>query len=674
VIETTRRVGNLPAEIGDLIGRSAELAELGRLIRDSSLVTLTGVAGVGKTRLAVEAGRLGAFPDGVWFADLSGEHDGRLLAHGVSAVLGLGEQAARPQHEVLGELLAGKRMLLILDTCEHLIADCRTLADQIIALAPEVRVLATSRQPLGLPYERVLRVEPLPVPPADDERADRYDAVRLLAERAEALGVTGVGCWRSLGRICRRLDGLPLAIEFAARRLRVLSAEQLADRPGDGFTVLGDLSGRAAAGRHRTLRTAVGWSHELCTPEERLLWARLSVFPGAFDIGSAVTVCADHRLKDVARPLSRLIEKSVLTRNTAGRCRVYAPLREYGAWWLRELGEEERMRRSHYRHYREAADRADAEWAGPAQLDWTDWAHRESANLRAAIERTVTGAEGLELVAALWFLWFCAGRVNEGRRYLEEALAHNAGPSPARTRALVASAWVALAQGDLETAADRSIEALEAAADQGDDVMAGSAVHVAAALSLVRDDLDRAEKLIGEAVDILRRADESGIAYAMAQPTHAMILGRLREHERAEQVLRTHRAWCERKGELWTRSYGDYARSLVEFGRGRLDLAEEHVHAALAAKWRLGDALGSALAVDQLAAIAAARGDGERSARLLGAGQRIWSALGHPRYGPRVFGRPRHVTEARVRTMIGDAMYEAAYTRGTHMDPTGVID
>src|SRR5690606_17836235 len=196
---------------------------------------------------------------------------------------------------------------------------------------------------------------------------------------------------------------------------------ELAERPGDVFTLLGDDPGRIAEGRHHSLRTAVGWSHELCGPRERLLWARLSVFPGSFDVGSAITVCTDERLPDAARALTRLIEASVVTPSTAGRCRMYAPMREYGAFWLRELGEEEELRRRHHRHYREAALRAEAEWAGRVQLDWTDWAHREYPNLRAAIEHTVTEPEGLELVAALRFLWLCAGRIAEGRPYPERA-------------------------------------------------------------------------------------------------------------------------------------------------------------------------------------------------------------------------------------------------------------
>lgn len=680
MMKTSGEAGNLPAEIGGLVGRTAELAELGRLLRTHALVTVTGAAGVGKTRLAVEAARSCDLPDGAWFADLSAERDGDLLAHGVSALLGLGEQTVRPQHEVLAERLAGKRMLLVLDGCEHLIASCRTLAEGILAAAPQVRILATSRRPLGLPYERVHRVEPLAVPPPDDERPERYDAVRLLAERARALDggapgrrpePPGPGEWRALGALCRRLDGIPLAIEHAARRLRAVSAGELAERPGDVFAVLGDDTSRARTGRHRSLRTAVGWSHELCTPEERLLWARLSVFPGGFDVGSAITVCTDERLRDAARPLAGLMERSVLTRATAGRCRLYGPMREYGAWWLRELGEEEGMRLRHHRHYRQAAERAEAEWSGRAQLDWTDWAHREYPNLRAAIENTITGPDGLELVASLWFLWFCAGRITEGGHYLEEALAHNRRPGPARTKALWASAWVALAQGDLEAVADRSLEALEAAAAQGDEVGAGFAVHAAAVLALIRDDLDRAERLVGEAVELLAQAP--GVGLAMARATLALVLARRGDLDRAEHVLRGHRSWCERNGEVWARSYGDYARSVVELRRDRLDAAEEHVHAALAAKWRLGDTLGSALAVDQLAAVAAARGDGERSARLLGAAQRIWSTFGRPQSGTRSFGAFRRTTEDRVRTMIGDTRYEAAFTRGAGLGQAGVI-
>jgi len=676
-MKTSWRGGNLPAEISGIIGRSAELAELGRLLRDHSLVTVTGVAGVGKTRLAVEAGRTCGLPDGAWFADLSAERDGALLAHGVSALLGMGEQSVRPQHEVLAERLAGKRLLLVLDTCEHMIESCRRLAECILAAAPQVRILATSRVPLGLPYERVYRLEPLAVPPPGDERPERYDAVRLLAERAAALGVPPPRDeidWRALGTLCRRLDGIPLAIELAARRLRALSPRELTELGGDVFTVLGDEASRACTGRHQTLRTTVGWSHELCTPEERLLWARLSVFPAGFDIGSAITICADDRLPDAARPLARLIDRSVVTRTTAGRCRLYGPMREYGADWLRALGEEEELRRRHYRHYREAAERAEAEWPGRAQLEWTDWAHREFPNLRAAIEHTITGQDGLELVAALWFLWFCTGRINEGRRYLEQALAHNRRPGPARTKALWVSAWVALAQGDLETAAERSLEALESAAEQGDEAGAGAAVHVAAVLALIRDDLDRAEKLIRESIELFARVPDPGVGLAMARTTLAVVLGRRGDHDRADEVLQGHRAWCEQNGEVWARSYGDYARSLIELRRGRLDAAEEHVHAALAAKWRLGDTMGSALAVDQLAAVAAARGDGERSARLLGAGQRIWSTFGRPQFGSRAFGAHRRTTEHRVRTMIGDARYEAAFIRGTCVNPSGVID
>ena len=674
MMKTSWQTGNLPAEIGGLIGRSAELAELVRLIGEHPVVTVTGPAGVGKTRLAIEAARACRLPDGAWFADLAAERDPGLLAHGVSAALGVGDQAARPQQEVLAERLAGKRMLLVLDTCEHLLASCRELAAAIRAAAPGVRILATSRCPLGLPEERILRVEPLPVPPPGDERPERYDAVRLLARRAEALGARPAGAAgdrRPLGELARRLDGIPFALELAARRLRTVSAGELAERPGDVFTLLGDDPGRIAEGRHHSLRTAVGWSHELCGPRERLLWARLSVFPGSFDVGSAITVCTDERLPDAARALTRLIEASVVTPSTAGRCRMYAPMREYGAFWLRELGEEEELRRRHHRHYREAALRAEAEWAGRVQLDWTDWAHREYPNLRAAIEHTVTEPEGLELVAALWFLWLCAGRIAEGRHYLERALACNRRPAPARTKALWASAWVALAQGDLTVAADRSLEALEEAGDQGDEAGAAAAVHVAAVLALLRDDLDRALKLVCESIDLYSRVPEPGIGLAMARPTLALVLGRRGDHARADEVLRGHREWCERHGEVWSRSYGDYARSVLALARGNLDAAEEHVHAALAAKWRLGDALGSALAVDQLAAIAAARGDGERSARLLGAGQRIWSAFGAPR--AQAFGAARGSTEHRVRSMIGDERYEAAYARGTSLEG-GVLD
>ncbi|GLW96345.1 hypothetical protein [Microtetraspora sp. NBRC 16547] len=337
VTDALGRRGNLPAETSTFLGRDADLAEVERLLRQESLVTLTGVAGVGKTRLALKAA--GRLHGGAWLAELSGERNGALLAHTIGAAIGLREQAARPQGDVLAEHLADRRMLLILDTCEHLIGPCRALVGQILRAAPGVRVLATSREPLGLPGERVHAVRPLPVTEED------CDAVRLFRERALAVR-PGFECSDAVVRLCRRLDGVPLALELAARRLRALTAGELLDRIDDRFSLL---AGGGRTGRHRTLRTAVGWSHELCTPEERLLWARLSVFGGTFDAEAAADVCADDRLAGVPYLLARLADKSVVIRN-GQRFRMLGMMRDYGREWLHEIGEDRVLAHRHREH------------------------------------------------------------------------------------------------------------------------------------------------------------------------------------------------------------------------------------------------------------------------------------------------------------------------------------
>ncbi|MEV0967097.1 ATP-binding protein [Microtetraspora glauca] len=331
------RRGNLPAETSTFMGRAEDLAEVGRLLREESLVTLTGVAGVGKTRLALKVA--GERSDGAWLADLSAERNGALLAHTIGAAIGLKEQAARPQEDVLAEHLSGRRMLLILDTCEHLIGPCRALVGQILRAAPDVRVLATSREPLGLPGERVHTVRPLPVTEED------CDAVRLFRERARAVR-PGFECSDAVVRLCGRLDGVPLALELAARRLRALTAGELLDRIDDRFSLL---AGGGRTARHRTLRTAVGWSHELCTPEERLLWARLSVFGGTFGAEAAADVCSDEQLVNVPDLLARLVDKSVVIRH-GQRFRMLDMMRDYGREWLHVLGEERLLARRHREH------------------------------------------------------------------------------------------------------------------------------------------------------------------------------------------------------------------------------------------------------------------------------------------------------------------------------------
>ncbi|MEU6742689.1 ATP-binding protein [Streptosporangium sandarakinum] len=710
--ETRTCRGNVPAEISSLVGRREELGGIAALVARSPLVTLTGGAGVGKTRLALGAAGVlgGSFPDGAWFAELSAEQNGALVGHRVAAVLGLPEQAAHPQAEVLAGFLADRRLLLVLDTCDHLRGACAELLRPILDRAPHVRVIATCRRPLGVPGERVLRVGPL------DASGPGSDAVRLLGERARA-AVPGLTLDEAEAtRICRLLDGVPLAIELAARRLRALSARQIADRLDDRLGLLTG-GGPAPFGRHRTLRTAVGWSHELCSPAERLLWARLSVFPGDFGADDARAVCGDEALADP--PLDRLAEASLLERR-GDRYRMLGMTRDYGGEWLRRLGEEDTLRRRHRDHYLAAARRAGAEWYGPRQREWAAWTRRELPNLRAALDRD----DGPDLPGALWFAWCCLGLADPGRRYLDRSLRRHTRPGPARTLALWARAQAALSTGDATAARAGAAEAYEAATAGDDPDIAGRALQCAAAATLALGDPGEAGRLVVAAFELLGRAardarDDLGLA--LTEVTLARTLCARGAFDRAVAIL-DRRARRAVRGELWTRAEGEQVRSLAELGRGDAGAAETSARAALDARWRLGDGTGAALAMEQLAAVAARRGDGRRAAWLLGASRRAredsgasvngvfagdaatgggpaygtipdaaggppgsgapvggspgrdGSGHGTPVYGGPVYGTPgfavgRERTERRARALAGDAAHEWAFARGLATAP-----
>src|SRR5215472_368441 len=333
-----RRPGQPPSECTALVGRKAELAAIGTLLDSARLVTTVGPPGVGKTRVSLRAAALaaGRYPGGVWLAELSGVRDPALVPATVAGCLGLPGRDARAQLPAVLDYLRERRLLLILDTCEHLVDACAAFAEGVLREAPGVTLLATSRQPLDVPGEHVYPVPPLPVPDQEELFARRAAAVVpgfavTAANRADVI------------RLCERLDGIPLAIELAAGRLRALPLAELADRVESGFGVLtGDR--RGASPRHQTLGTAADWSYDLCTPAEQALWARLSVFAGPFDMAAAEQVCADADLPGgaVVEALIGLVDKSVVLRDNAGgpRYRLLGALREFGAAKLAVAGQE----------------------------------------------------------------------------------------------------------------------------------------------------------------------------------------------------------------------------------------------------------------------------------------------------------------------------------------------
>lgn len=690
-----RRMGNLTEPRTGTVDRRAEVAEIERLFTDVAsedpvrLVTLTGVGGVGKTRVALNAAAAlqPRFRDGAWLVELSPlREQGHLLPHVIAETLPLADQTTRPMTEVLAEYLADRELLLVLDTCEHLVHDCALVAEALLEAAPGLRILATSRRALNVDGERVLAVEPLPVPDADDARAGTADAVVLLTMRAaEAVpGFTVTDAERAdLVRLCRRLDGLPLAIELAAARLRDLPVRDLTDRLDDRFAVLGDTDSMVTDADppwHRALRTAIGWSHQLCTPAERLLWARLSVFAGSFDAETARQVCADDHLPawQIPAVLGTLTEKSILVWQPTGggeRFRMLDTIREYGAHWLRAVGEDDALRRCHRDHYLALARRGDTAWIGPDQFVWYDRMTAEHDNLRAALEYSLTASEGriaLEMTTALWFFWYSCGFLREGRHYLDQALAADTAPSPARVKALYVCGAVLLHLGDLPALADRAAECTALAARFGDtERRYASATELRT--SMLRGDLaqtvSRAEDLLAtnwreKPLTLLPLA-------ALILLTHALVTsGR---YEESVAWLGELSAACDREGERSMRSWGDFVRAQAELALGRFQEAQQSARAALLVKHRLRDGVGTGMALESLARAATATGRHTDAAWLLGLAAQRWETLGRPQAGVPAEVAAHQACERRTREALGEYAYQHAFDAGCTTDlDTGI--
>ncbi|WP_339153316.1 NB-ARC domain-containing protein [Streptomyces sp. F41] len=483
------QVGFLPDETSSFVGRRAELARLDTALATRRMTTLIGPGGVGKTRLAVRAARAAAdrYPDGAWWADLSPLYDDALLLPTVSDAVGLADHTLRMPVEALCEWLSDKRLLLVLDSAEHLRGPCSHLLAELITTSPGLTVLVTSRQPLATRGEHVVRIQPLPVDGAPD-------ALRLFEDRLRAADphadLEAPGDRAAAADICRRLEGIPLAIELAAAGIGRHTVAQLATRIGTRFDAPVDAEDLTASRldlladdslwprRHRTLRTTIGWSHELCTPLERLLWARLTVLRTDFDEASAREVCTGGPLTPdaVDRALQGLVAQSVVQWDGT-RYRMLDTLREYGRMWLTELGEERAAADRHARSFLGLARRAHDGWTGPDQISWYHRISDTHLDLCAALDHLlahdVTAAQ--EMAGRVGFFWACCGHLSEARGYAQRAL--EAGPVEGthRTRLQWVLGVAALLQGDFATAEKYgALCTATALYDRDDDGMLGA--------------------------------------------------------------------------------------------------------------------------------------------------------------------------------------------------------
>ncbi|MFE7763554.1 ATP-binding protein [Streptomyces sp. NPDC057438] len=661
----SRRTSGFPAELTSFVGRRDEAADVRRLLTAGRLLTLTGPGGVGKTRLAGHvAGEVArAFPDGVWLVPLAALSDEAFVPHAVNDALGVRNETVRPPLEILVDHLRERRLLIVLDNCEHLLRSCAVLAQAVLAATEGVRILATSRHRLGLAGEHLFEVPPLPAPATEEltpSAVESFPALRLFADRAAAVvpGFTvGEANQQAVARLCRRLDGLPLAIELAAVRVRALGVDQLVERLDDRYQLL-TCGSPTSAPRHRTLRSAVDWSHELCTPQEQLVWAWLSVFVGGFDLAAAEAVCAgDDGTGDRIAPcavldaVAGLVDKSVLVREEhAGqvRYRLLVSLRDYGLEKLHDLGEATETRRRHRDHFARLGAEYEQAWFGPDQAEITERIRIDQDNFRAALDFCLTtpgeAQHGLRLAAGLWFHWVAGGIWGEGRHWMDGALRAGARPDAGLTRAMWAGALTSLVHSR-SAAVLAGLDPLRSAADDDAElpvpapppVPAGALVPGRARASTVFVVLTRVE-LACSLVSRGRAAEAIPLC--------------------AEAV-----ALCEAHGEQWARSWALRTLALAHWSAGQYERAAEHARACLRLPYTVRQHQSLARTLDLLAAAEALAGHAERAGVLRGAVDRIWHDIGGNPMDALRPGRPR-AAEQHARRALGDHAYTLAHRRG----------
>ncbi|MBO0820393.1 MAG: LuxR family transcriptional regulator [Nocardiopsaceae bacterium] len=681
-VSPRRQSPGLPAEATSFVGRRAELNALCQLLATSRLVTVTGTGGIGKTRLALRAARSleDCYADGVRLVRLSALRAPDLLPNTVHTVLGLHTQDARPALEPVITYLRDRRMLLILDTCEHLAEAPGEFALAVTRQAPGVTVLATSRQPLGVPGERTFGLAPLPVP-RDGDAPGPGDAVELFVQRAASAApgfALDDGNRADIVMICQRLAGIPLALELAAVRLRALSVAELVE--GFGLDKVTG-SRRTEVPRHRDLRSAIGWSYELCTEAERTLWRRLSVFAGSFGFAAVAQVCAGGPLDDadtIADALDGLARKSVLTEDKSAvppgkedRHRLLDPIREFGAAELEASRGADALRGKYIGYYLGLARGFAKHAVSGDQLTWYDALRREHPNIRGAMEYAFAspGNEraASDIVSAMFLYWNMSGMAWEGEYWVNRALKPCAAGSPLRARLLAVRAYLLCVLGEVEAGREDAVAAIKAAERTGDSATLArgyTALHRALTWS---DDLSAAASAEEKARRLLEDEDD---LLGLAQLDMQVILGALRAKDTAAADAVAARGLKRLPvGELWAHGFLLGLGGTCAFIAGRQEEGVMNLRRAVTLKHELGDTVGVAYAVASLALVAADQGRYERAVWLLGAAEATWELAGR-RYTGNPFLEAWHqraVTAARG--ALGPDRFQELWERGATTGP-----
>ncbi|TQS87371.1 LuxR family transcriptional regulator [Arthrobacter sp. TS-15] len=638
------------------VGRRREVLDARSRIAESRLVTLTGPGGVGKTRLALEVAEKSrrAFRDGICLVELASLEDGSGVASRMAAALMLQDQSHRPVPDKLISHLRDTQMLIILDNCEHVLASTSDLVALLLREAPSLHILTTSREPLSLPGENICVISPLTTPsPADIERPeclDRYEAVQLLIDRTRSVypnfSITAENS-DAVVQLCHRLDGIPLAIELAATRLRSLTVVQFVKRMDKRFELL---SGgyRTSLPRQQTLSALIDWSYELCTDTEKLLWARLSVFPGSFDLEAAEDVCGfgGQSAEGIPDILDRLVAKSIVLTERRGellRYRLLMTMREYGSQKLELSDAESVLRQRHRDHYLSRAAGMVDSWCGPGQAGSLARMREDHANLISALDWSVQTpgevAAGAALVTMLRYHWIAGGFLNDGRLWLDRMLSEMGGSSAARGETLWVAAWVALIQGDRAGAARYLADSRLLAAELDDPVLEAHTSHWEGLHKMFSGDLPAAIQLFQHARDFyLSTGDSASVLDTV------FVLGPAQAYNsQLDDALATCRDGLDlsaRRGERWSRAYILWTTGVVRWIQGDIDGAREAAVRALELQREFKDGICTALVIELLSWIAASAAQFAKAADLAEAACAVWTSLGTTveAFGPHIQG------------------------------------
>jgi predicted ATPase/class 3 adenylate cyclase len=714
------RLNSLPIQPTPLLGREREVAEIVDLLRreDVRLLTLTGTGGTGKTRLALQSAAelIDEFEDGVFFVALTPVSDPHLVASTLAGALSVSESAGRALKEDLRDYLINKELLLVLDNFEQVV-DAAPLVGELLSSCPGLKVLVTSRISLRIYGEHEYAVRPLELPDPGDlppiETLGQYEAIRLFTERAHAadahFSLTEENA-PAVAEICARLDGLPLAIELAAARIKLLSPQAICSRLSNPLKFLTG-GARDLPERQRTLRGAIAWSHALLDEGEQALFARLSVFSGGCALEAVEAVCdaEGDLLVDVLEGLSSLVDKSMLRQEVRAeeepRFVMLETIREYARERLEVSGIAEETGRMHAEYFLALAEQGESILREPEEATWLERLDVEHDNMRAALTWTLESEEaelGLRLAGTLWRFWWMRGHYGEGRTWLEEALAKDGSAPAARAKALEAVGWLADDQGDIDRAVAAAEEGLRISARAKiPSRLKASFLRMLGSAAYVRGDHDQAALLYEESLALSREArDDRSVASSLLQLGN--VAGDRGDHEEAKEFYKEGLALSrklddkallasalisvgaeyllqgdhEQGAMLNEEAAGLYRErgnrgglqyALDNLGwtalmRGDQQQAEALHRESLALSRQLGDKLVAAEALDGLACSASARGEAERVARLFGAAEALREAVGY-RQEPREHALREPYLMA-TRPGLSEARWDAAWAEG----------